>query len=637
MKTAPKLNTVIGKTMKNIKFIELDSSLVAPVSEICAQIGLAVSDDASLCVRCVEGDTMSIRAEGEEIIIQYSKKCTLFRALSFLPEFLEDGKPVEQTAKYSTLCYMADVSRNAVLNTESFKKLIRHMALCGYDSMMLYTEDVFELEGYPFFGYMRGRYSKEELKAFDDYAYGFGIELIPCIQTLAHLQGALKWWSFHTMHDINDILLVGEEKTYDFIGAMLDTCRECFRSDRIHIGMDEAHMLGLGKYLQKNGYHGRTEIILEHLDKVVKMCSERGYSPMIWSDMFFRIEFGAYRVKEGRIPEEVRRLVPEGLGLVYWDYYSTNSEVFSHMIDCHLDFDNPVLFAGGASKWYGFAPYNRFSIAVTEKALDICEEKGVDSVIVTAWGDNGSEAAQFSILPTLSYFAERAYTDGVTEEWLERRSHECFGIGYSELTLMDIPNDVGEDYYTKEKVINPCKYLLYNDPLCGLMDKNMNADTVAERYRENASRLKPLTENAEWGYMFETMYRLCDLLANKSDLSVRIHKAYLSKDTAALRSIADEIPTVVAKLERFIESFRDQWYRENKTFGFDLHEDRLGGMRERLISAKRRIERYLDGEIDRIEELEQKQLYFAGYAALPNPYACVNDSYATLSVSKMYL
>ena len=518
--------------MKTVKFIDLDSSLSAPVSEICEQIGLSVNDGADNAVRCVTGNSMRVERLGDEIIVSYSRKCELFRALSFLPQFLDDEKSVEQTAKYSTLCYMADVSRNAVLNEDGFKRLIRHMALCGYDSMMLYTEDLFELEGYPFFGYMRGRYSKNELKILDAYADSFGIELIPCIQTLAHLQGALKWWSFHQMLDVNDILLVGEEKTYDFIGAMLDTCLECFKSRRIHIGMDEAHMLGLGKYLQKNGYHGRTEIILEHLDRVVKMCNERGYSSMIWSDMFFRIEFGVYRVKEGRIPQEVRALVPQGLGLVYWDYYAMNEEIFSHMIDCHKDFDNPVIFAGGASKWYGFAPYIRFSIEVSDPALSICEEKGVDSVILTAWGDNGSEASQFSILPTLSYFAERSYTDNITDEWMERRSFECFGISYDDLMLMDIPNYVGDEYYTKQKVINPCKYLLYNDCFMGLFDTALKGGE-GEAFAKCARKLGLLKKNEKWGYLFKSMQALCDVLSLKAELGKRTHEVYFSKDKEA--------------------------------------------------------------------------------------------------------
>ena len=53
--------------------------------------------------------------------------------------------------------------------------------------------------------------------------------------------------------------------------------------------MDEAHMLGLGKYLRLNGYKNQHEIMLHHLDLVTKQCHAAGYHPMIWSDMFFRM------------------------------------------------------------------------------------------------------------------------------------------------------------------------------------------------------------------------------------------------------------------------------------------------------------------------------------------------------------
>lgn len=45
----------------------------------------------------------------------------------------------------------------------------------------------------PYFGAYRGRYSAAEIREMDDYAQKFGVELVPCIQTLAHLHNALKW------------------------------------------------------------------------------------------------------------------------------------------------------------------------------------------------------------------------------------------------------------------------------------------------------------------------------------------------------------------------------------------------------------------------------------------------------------
>ena len=43
------------------------------------------------------------------------------------------------------------------------------------------------------------------------------------------------------------------EETYKFIEAEIAKMRRVFKSNKIHIGMDEAHDVGLGKYLRKYG------------------------------------------------------------------------------------------------------------------------------------------------------------------------------------------------------------------------------------------------------------------------------------------------------------------------------------------------------------------------------------------------
>lgn len=58
---------------------------------------------------------------------------------------------------------------------------------------MLYTEDTYEVNDEPYFGYVRGRYTKEEMKELDAFAGSLGISLIPCIQTLAHLKATFRW------------------------------------------------------------------------------------------------------------------------------------------------------------------------------------------------------------------------------------------------------------------------------------------------------------------------------------------------------------------------------------------------------------------------------------------------------------
>ena len=62
---------------------------------------------------------------------------------------------------------MLDCSRNAVMKAEELKKFILILKKLGYNCLQLYTEDTYEIEGEPQFGYRRGKYSKAELKEID--------------------------------------------------------------------------------------------------------------------------------------------------------------------------------------------------------------------------------------------------------------------------------------------------------------------------------------------------------------------------------------------------------------------------------------------------------------------------------------
>ena len=612
-----------------LKFNNIDEKLLFGINEVKDQLGIELGDDGvCICVK-QEGEGISIAKNECGLSLTYGKTNEFFRALSQIKYVLESGNDVRESTFTTDLCFMADVSRNAVMNMASIKRMIRYMALLGYSSFMLYTEDTFEVEGYPYFGHMRGRYSKAELREVDDYAYGFGIEVIPCIQTLAHLTAALRWEKMRPVTDTTDILLVGNDETYALIDAMLKTCKECFRSKKINIGMDEAAELGLGRYLRKNGYRNQHEIMLEHLDKVTKMCHEAGYHPMIWSDMFFRmvIPGGGYYSRDVELPQHIIDMAPEGLTIIYWDYYKKDEPYFAHMVDCHLKFkNNPIAFAGGAWKWSGFAPNNKYSIRFTEMQMKVCREKGLREIIVTCWGDDGAEAAQFSALGGILYFAEAAYAVSPDVEKLNRRGLECLGISYEDLLVLDEVNQMpGVDI--SDHMINPSKYLLYNDPMGGLMDAHLVPGETGKAFAENAKKLEALADHPVHGYLFDTMAKLCRVLEYKAELSYNIRMAYVNGNREVLAEMAnDTIPDCLEELEKFIEAFRYQWYLENKTFCFANHEIRLGGLRERLNSAANQIRMYLADDVEKIEELEQPILEFSKVdpASPKYPYICPN-------------
>ena len=76
----------------------------------------------------------------------------------------------------------------------------------GYNTLELYAEDTYRVEGEPYFGYLRGGYTAAEIKDIDAYALQHGVELIPCIQTLAHFNNTVKLPVYRDIVDTADIL-----------------------------------------------------------------------------------------------------------------------------------------------------------------------------------------------------------------------------------------------------------------------------------------------------------------------------------------------------------------------------------------------------------------------------------------------
>lgn len=75
---------------------------------------------------------------------------------------------------FKTFGTMLDCSRNAVMTAESVRRWIDLTAKLGCNTLHLYMEDTYEVDGQPYFGHLRGRYSKAELKQIDAYAAAHG-------------------------------------------------------------------------------------------------------------------------------------------------------------------------------------------------------------------------------------------------------------------------------------------------------------------------------------------------------------------------------------------------------------------------------------------------------------------------------
>ena len=502
---------------------------------------------------------------------------------------------------FDTFGVMVDCSRNAVMTVDSLKRYIDILSKMGYSTLQLYTEDTYEVEGEPYFGYFRGRFTVEELQTLDAYAMEKGIELIPCIQTLAHLNSIVRWQPYHKTIDCDDILLIGADSTYELIDHMFASLRKSFHGHKVHLGMDEAYMVGLGRYREINGVRDRFTIMAEHLGRVREIAGKYGFECMLWNDMFYHTSRSSQLA-----PEQIKNMIPRDVSLVYWDYYRTDEQVYITKIRENRAICDRVVFAGGAWTWHGFAPLNRFSINATKAALSACIKEGVRDAFITCWGDDGAECSMFSVLPTLAWAASLAENENATIDDVRALFYKATGENYDDFMMLDMPNMVGTEQTNWN---NPCKYLLYNDPFMGTFDYTVD-ESYSTHYAHAAKALREkMEESKAFSYLFETQMRLCELLAIKCDLGVRTRYAYKNNDKDMLLKLAKEdYPTCIELLKSFALAFEAQWFSDNKPHGFDVQDLRIGALLYRLQHCARRLEAYAKGEVADIPELAEEVL-----------------------------
>lgn len=596
------------------------SNLLSGIDELREDFNFTLEEGGyPLTIEQKIGTDLEVFVENGQGKITYGETAHFFRAFGLFLEHTqkEDAFHLKETLQFETVGPMFDLSRNAVMKVDSFKGMFRKLAVMGFNTTMLYMEDTYEVKSEPYFGYMRGRYSQEELKELDDYAHQFGIECIPCIQTLAHLEEFLKWSAASHLKDTRGALLLESEATNDFVREMIESVTHPFRSKKIHIGMDEAEELGRGIYLNKFGYKDRLELMTGHLKEVLKVVDDNGLEAMMWSDMFIKLASDTgddHYDLSTEIPEEIINATPENVQLMYWDYAHTKTEEYLEMMQKHKAFGRTPAFAGGIWVWNTFATNYGLSLQASDAALQACKQEGIQDVFVTLWGDDGYENNFYSSLLGLQMYAEHAYAKELDREKLTSRVKFCTGIDeqtFLHLNDLDAIPGVAPDNMEQT---NPSKFLLWQDVLLGLFDKHVEG-LESELYTHYTALEKTIRESRNpdnpLDYIFEVPEKLAALLSVKAGVGLQLKSAYDARNVETLKNIQTVVlPDIAEKAQALRKAHREQWLKMHKPFGWEVLDIRYGGLLSRLDTAIYRINDFILGNIDMIDELEQERLYF---------------------------
>lgn len=604
--------------LMKIKLSGETDSVLKGVDYLSEKLNISVCDEG-VEINVSKGDKLSVVCEGGKYQIKYGILPEFFRALAICVNQIREGKEenITETRQFETCGAMFDVSRNMVLSVDTAKDFIEYMALMGFNMIMLYTEDTYEMEKYPYFGYMRGAYTKEEIKEIDAYALSFGIELIPCIETLSHLNQTLRWDYSVPFADTGRTLYIGRQMTYDFIEEMFKTVRECFSSNRIHIGLDESADMGLGSRLKKEGYTAPDELFNLHLNRVCELCKKYELKPMIWSDMFFKNgKIGGDYDYTAKIPENISDLIPKEVEMVYWDYCMEDKAVTEMLLKKHTnEIKRKTIFAGGIWTWERVAVNNQKSFAIARSQLKACKENGISEVFVTLWSNPVSLCNYYTALAGLQMYAEQFYNREVSDKQLEKMFKVCTGYNLSDFMLLSIDDFTAEE---QEEYADRSAYCLnssvqhfLNDILIGLLDKSLEGYDFKTHYLEYADKLSKVKID-KFQDIFEQTKIICEIVALKSEIGPKITKAYREGEEDVLKSCIYECKKLLTLYEKYHEKSMDIWYHYNKAFGWEGADALIAAVTTRVKTAIKRLEDYVEKKIPSIPELEAERLCYNG-------------------------
>lgn len=591
---------------------DVDSSFLTGIQRLTSVLPFTIGEDG-IQVSAIQGEQNSVILKDGSARICYTRKNIFFRELALLVEhaaFESEFSIVEDT-HFTGLSTMVDTSRNAVPTLSAIYQLIDHLAIMGYDTLLMYMEDTIKLENYEYFGYMRGRYTPADLKAMDDYAFEYGIEILPCIQCYAHMEKYLIWPEAAPVKDTTSVMLAREEKTFALVEEIIRISSSCLRTNRIHIGMDEAWNMGRGVFMDKHGYVDPFDIFNEYMERLMPIIRKYGLTAMMWADMYFRNKSATgwfYDTSVTFTPEDISK-IPEDMELVFW-HYGEEPKCDDLMLQICNQLGRKIIFGGGLWNWAGHFPEHNYAMETSRFSLAACRKNNVREAMATIWFNDNGECPLFANLFGLSFFAELCFDANPSNEKLRSRFEITTGGDYDAFYSMSLYHNTftKDDTYPDFSDRFLGKALFWQDILEGLYDTKLFNKPMSDHYAACEKKLASY-QGGKWHDLYRFTEAVFSYLAVKTKIAELLVPAYRKGDRETLSHIAKELlPALKEKTTALALLHRTLWMAERTMIGWCHLDYRYAGVVARCDTAILLLERYLNGEDEKIDSLEEVRL-----------------------------
>lgn len=267
---------------------------------------------------------------------------------------------------------------------ERLLRLLEVFAACRYNAVLVEWEDTF-----PWTADMRFRcetcYTARQVVAFREAAERLGLEVIPLVQCLGHMENPLGVRGYEHLREVPaaaDVLNPLAPGARDLVSSMVDDQLAAFPGLRhLHLGGDEAW--SFGTHPDTKAFieaHGKGALYLHHIEPILDHLIAHGVRPILWHDMMKDWE-----------PEALRRLAAKA-DLCVWGYHGHPDTTEYHFNTKYIQrFADHGVRMWGATAYKGAAGHNT-DLPATDLHRDnaaawaeVAARFGMRGVFATAW------------------------------------------------------------------------------------------------------------------------------------------------------------------------------------------------------------------------------------------------------------
>ncbi len=199
------------------------------------------------------------------------------------------------------ICLQLDIARQKE-SLSFIEDYFKKAKLWGYDTIILYLENAVRTSVTSDFS-VEETYSKDEIKRIVGFGEKFGLEIIPAVENLGHLERFFAYENWREVRECENEHTDGRgfdsdfygscgcpsnEKLYELTDAYITEVVSLFKSAYVHAGLDEVFDMGVCPKCRKRLKNGESlsDIFLKHVLHTYNLLKSLGKTMMMWDDFF---------------------------------------------------------------------------------------------------------------------------------------------------------------------------------------------------------------------------------------------------------------------------------------------------------------------------------------------------------------